>query len=50
MSRLRLIPLDDTVVFPGMTLTLPIDTGDDREVFWCPATAPTTPRWARWLV
>jgi len=36
MPRLRLVPLDDTVVFPGMTLTLPIDTGDDREVFLVP--------------
>src|SRR5262245_9953224 len=36
MARLRLIPLDDTVVFPGMTLTLPIETGDDREVFLVP--------------
>jgi ATP-dependent Lon protease len=28
--------LDDTVVFPGMTLTLPIGVGDDREVFLVP--------------
>ena len=36
MSRLRLVPLDDTVVFPGMTLTLPISVGDDREIFLVP--------------
>jgi ATP-dependent Lon protease len=31
-----LVPLDDTVVFPGMTLTLSIDVGEDREVFLAP--------------
>jgi ATP-dependent Lon protease len=36
MPRLRLVPLDDTVVFPGMTLTLSIPVGDDREVFLVP--------------
>ncbi|HWP66786.1 MAG TPA: endopeptidase La [Candidatus Limnocylindria bacterium] len=36
MPRLRLVPLDDTVVFPGMTLTLPINPGEDREVFLVP--------------
>jgi ATP-dependent Lon protease len=36
MARLRLVPLDDTVVFPGMTLTLSIDVGDDREIFLVP--------------
>ena len=30
MSRLLLVPLDDAVVFPGMTLTLAVDTGDDE--------------------
>ena len=29
--RLRLIPLDDTVVFPTMDVTLPIDVSDDAE-------------------
>ena len=28
--RLRLIPLDDTVVFPNMGITLTIDVGDDK--------------------
>src|SRR3984957_4977376 len=30
--RLRLIPLDDTVVFPNMGITLTIDVGDDERV------------------
>ena len=36
MTTLRLVPLDDTVVFPGMTVTLPIDVGDERRVFLVP--------------
>jgi ATP-dependent Lon protease len=36
MERLRLIPLDDTVVFPSMTVTLPLQVGDDRRVFLVP--------------
>ena len=36
MTMLRLIPLDDTVVFPGMTVTLPIDVGDEQRVFLVP--------------
>ncbi len=36
MSNLRLVPLDDTVVFPGMTATLPIDVGDEKQVFLVP--------------
>ena len=28
MTKLRLIPLDDTVVFPNMDVTLPLDVGD----------------------
>ncbi len=36
MQRLRLVPLDDTVVFPGMTVTLPVDAGDDRHVLLVP--------------
>jgi ATP-dependent Lon protease len=36
MTNLRLIPLDDTVVFPGMTVTLPIDVGDEKQVFLVP--------------
>ena len=30
MARLLLIPLDDTVVFPTMDVTLPVDTGDEE--------------------
>jgi ATP-dependent Lon protease len=32
MNRLRVIPLDDTVVFPGMSLTIPVDVGEDTRV------------------
>src|SRR4029079_18285878 len=31
MDRLRLIPLDDTVAFPGMAVTLPVDVGADTQ-------------------
>jgi ATP-dependent Lon protease len=30
MAHLRLVPLDDVVVFPGMPVTLPADVADDR--------------------
>jgi ATP-dependent Lon protease len=36
MSRLLLVPLDDTVVLPGMSLTLAIDAGDDERVLLVP--------------
>src|SRR5581483_5815310 len=36
MERLRLIPLDDTVVFPNMTVTLAVDVGDEQRVFLVP--------------
>ena len=35
-SVLRLIPLDDTVVFPSMGITLTIDVGDDERVVLVP--------------
>ena len=31
-----LIPLDEAIVFPGVTVTLPIDTGEDDRVFLLP--------------
>jgi ATP-dependent Lon protease len=34
--RLRLIPLDDTVVFPNMGISLTIDVGDDKRVVLVP--------------
>ena len=34
--RMRLIPLDDTVVFPNMGITLTIDVGDDTRVVLVP--------------
>jgi ATP-dependent Lon protease len=36
MSRLLLVPLDDAVVFPGMSLTLAVDVGDEDRVFLVP--------------
>jgi ATP-dependent Lon protease len=36
MSTLRLIALEDTVVFPGMTVTLPVDVGDEKQVLLVP--------------
>src|SRR5262249_28858534 len=36
MERLRLIALDETVVFPHMTVTLPIDVGEEARVFLVP--------------
>src|SRR4051812_23225711 len=35
-QNLLLIPLDDTVVFPTMDVTLPVDTGDDDHVLLVP--------------
>jgi len=34
----RLVPLDDAIVFPTVTATLPIDVGDDERVFLLPRT------------
>jgi ATP-dependent Lon protease len=36
MSRLLLVPLDDTVVLPGMSLTLAADVGEDERVLLVP--------------
>jgi ATP-dependent Lon protease len=36
MTSYRLIPLDDAVVFPGMQVTLSIDSGTDRQVLLVP--------------
>jgi ATP-dependent Lon protease len=35
-NRLLLVPLDDVVVFPGMSLTLAIDVGDEERVLLVP--------------
>src|SRR3989440_2771512 len=35
-SRLLLVPLDDAVVFPGMSLTLAVDVGEDERVLLVP--------------
>ncbi len=36
MPRLLLVPLDDAVVFPGMSVTLAVDTADEDTVFLVP--------------
>ena len=36
MNRLRLIPLTDTVAFPGMPVTLTLDVGKDTQVLLVP--------------
>src|SRR5262245_52218858 len=36
MTRLTLISLDDTVVFPGMPVTLGLDAGNDKHIFLMP--------------
>ena len=36
MTPLKLISLDDSVVFPGMSVTLSIDAGDDKHVLLVP--------------
>ena len=36
MSRLLLVPIDDIVVFPGMSLTLAVDAGEDDRVLLVP--------------
>jgi ATP-dependent Lon protease len=36
MNRLRIIPLDDTVVFPGMPVTVSVDVGSDERVLLVP--------------
>src|SRR5437763_6323441 len=35
-SRLLLVPLDDVVVFPGMSLTLAVDAGEEERVLLVP--------------
>ena len=36
MTSLLLVPLDDTVVFPTMDVTLPVDAGDEERVLLVP--------------
>jgi ATP-dependent Lon protease len=36
MPKLLLIPLEDTVVFPGMEVTLPVDPGDETQILLVP--------------
>ncbi len=36
MSRLLLVPLDDAVVFPGMSVTLTVDVGEEERVLLVP--------------
>jgi ATP-dependent Lon protease len=41
MNRLRIVALDDTVVFPGMPITLPVDVGQDDRALLVPRHANT---------
>ena len=36
MTDLLLVPLEDTVVFPGMNVTLTVDVGDENRVVLVP--------------
>src|SRR5436305_15113230 len=36
METYLLIPLEDTVVFPNMNITLPVDVGDEQHVLLVP--------------
>jgi len=36
LTELLLVPLEDTVVFPGMSVTLTVDVGDDDRVLLVP--------------
>jgi ATP-dependent Lon protease len=36
MTKFRLVPLDDTVVFPNMDVTLPISVGNEELIFLVP--------------
>ena len=36
MDTYLLIPLEDAVVFPNMSITLPIDVGDEQRVLLVP--------------
>ena len=36
MTRLRIVPIDDVVVFPGMPVTIPVEVGQDSRVLLVP--------------
>ena len=44
MANLRLIPLDDVVVFPGMPVTVSVDVGSDDRVLLVPRQQDTCAR------
>src|SRR6185295_16333787 len=44
MNRLRIIPLDEAVVFPGMPITLSVDCGSDERVLLVPRQQETYAR------
>ena len=48
MQTLRLIPLDDTVVFPNMGLTLTVEVGEDERIVLVPRHGTNSSRWAPW--
>ena len=51
--QLLLVPLDDSILFPGMTVTIAADVGEAERVFVVPRTTATTrasapsPTWSR---
>ena len=42
MTELLLIPLEDSVVFPNMSVTLAVEVGDAERVCWCRCTRAST--------
>jgi ATP-dependent Lon protease, bacterial type len=48
MDTYLLIPLEDAVVFPNMSITLPIDVGDEQRVLLVPTHEGEYARSASW--
>ena len=46
MENLPLIPIEDSVVFPGMTVTLALEVGDAERVFLVPRHGGSSAPWA----
>ena len=38
MENLILVPLDDSILFPGMSATIAVETGDEERVLLVPRT------------
>ena len=48
METLLLVPVDDSVVFPNMTVTLTVDVGDEERVLLVPREDDEFAAWAPW--